>query len=63
MPELEWHDFGLKKASKNSIAAPSLKGSSDPSHFIFEINLRKSRIRYTVTLKWNDEFLDRLRID
>ena len=35
------------------------KGSLDLSHFIFEINLGKSRIRYTTTLKWNDAFLDR----
>ena len=27
------------------------KGSSDPSHFIFEINVGKSRIRQTTTLK------------
>ena len=27
------------------------KGSSDPSHFIFEINIGKSRIRHTTTLK------------
>ena len=39
------------------------KGSSDQSPFIFEINLGKSRIRHTTTLKWNDEFLDRPRID
>ena len=35
----------------------------DPSHFIFEINVGKSRIRHTTTLKLNDEFLDRLNID
>ena len=29
----------------------SFKGSSDPSHFIFEINVGKSRIRPTTTLK------------
>ena len=28
---------------------------------IFEINVGKSRIRYTTTLKLNDEFLDRLK--
>ena len=39
------------------------KSSSDPSHFIFEINVGKRRIRYTTTLKLNDEFLDRLKID
>ena len=41
---------------------PHLKGSSDPSHIIFEINVGKRRIRHTTTLKLNDEFLDRLKI-
>ena len=40
-----------------------LKGSSDPSDFIFEINVGKRRIRHTKTLKLNDEVLDRLKID
>ena len=31
-----------------------VKGSSDSSHFIFEINVGKSRIRHTTTLKLND---------
>ena len=39
------------------------KGSSDPNHFIFGINVGKSRIRHTTTLKLNNEFLDRLKID
>ena len=38
------------------------KGSPDPSHFIFEINVGKSRIRHTIS-KLNDEFLDRVQID
>ena len=29
------------------------KGSSDPSHFIFEINVGKGRIRHRTTLKFN----------
>ena len=40
-----------------------MKGISDPSHFIFEINVGKRRIRHTTTLKLIDEFLDRLKID
>ena len=40
-----------------------VKGSSDPSHFIFEINIGKSRIRHTTTLKLNDKVLGRLQID
>jgi len=40
-----------------------LKGSSDPNHFILEMNVGKSRIRYTTILKLNDGFLDRLQID
>ena len=31
--------------------AEKLKGSADPSHFIFEINIGKSRIRHVTTLK------------
>jgi len=31
--------------------AYGFKGSSDPSHFIFEINVGKSRIRHITTLK------------
>ena len=38
-----------------------IKGSSDPSHFIFEINVGKGQIRHTTTLQLNDEFLDRLK--
>ena len=34
----------------------NIKGSSDPSHFIFEINVGMSRIRHTTTLKLNDDF-------
>ena len=37
------------------------KGSSDPSHFIFETNVVKSRILRKTTLKLNDEFLDRFK--
>ena len=43
--------------------SPVLKGSSDPCRFIFEINVGKMRIRHTTTLKLNDEFLHRLKID
>ena len=43
--------------------ATRFKGSSNPNHFIFEINVGKSRIRHTTTLQLNDEVLDRLKID
>ena len=39
------------------------KGSSDPNHFIFKINVGNSRIRHRTTLNLNDEFLDRVKID
>ena len=39
------------------------KGSSGPSHFIFEINVGKSRIRHRTTLELNDELLNRLKFD
>ena len=37
----------------------NFKGSSDPSHFIFEINIGKSRIRHRTTLNLNDAIFDR----
>ena len=40
-----------------------VKDSPDPSHFIFEINVGKRRIRQTTTLTLNDGFLDRFKID
>ena len=43
--------------------ALDIKDSPDTSHFIHEINVGKRRIRYTTTLKLNDEFRDRLKID
>ena len=36
-----------------------LKGSPDPSHFIFEINLGKRRIRYATTQNSNDAIFNR----
>ena len=41
----------------------NIKGSPGPSHFTFEINVGKSRIRHTTKLKFNYEFLDWLQID
>ena len=40
----------------------NFKGSSDPSHFIFEISVGQSRIRHRTIFKLNSEFLDRLKI-
>ena len=36
----------------NRFQGPSFKGSSDPSNFIFEINVGKSRIRHRKTLNF-----------
>ena len=36
-----------------------LKGSSDPNHFIFEINAAKGRIRHRTTLNLNDIIFNR----
>ena len=41
----------------------TIKGSPDPSHFIFEINVGKRWIRHMTTQKLNEEFSDRLKID
>ena len=40
-----------------------IKDSPEASHFIFEINVRKRRIRHTTTLELNDGFPARLKID
>ena len=40
-----------------------LKGSPDPSHFIFEINVGKSQIRHRTTLNWNDAIFNRFWVD
>ena len=39
-----------------------IKDSSDPSHFIFEINLGNRRIRHATALKLNEEFISRLEM-
>jgi len=49
-------------SSISEVLIQMFKGSPYPSHFIFEINVGKMRIRHTMTLKMNDEFLDRLKI-
>ena len=36
-----------------------IKGSSDKSHFILEINVGKSRIRHRTTLNLNDGIFNR----
>ena len=48
-----------KQVLRVSLLKP-FKGSRDPSHFVFEINVGKKRIRHTTTLKLNDEILNRL---
>ena len=55
-------DFHRKDAP-HFIRLPMFEASSDQIHFIFEINVGKSRIRHITTLKLNDEFLDRVKID
>ena len=57
--EISWESEN--KRQLNSQESSGFKGSSDPSPYIFEINVGKSRIRHTTTL--NDEFLNRLKID
>ena len=40
-----------------------VKGSPDPSHFIFEINPGKRRIRHRTTLNLNDLIFSRFELD
>ena len=51
--------------SRNSlqILEMTIKGSQDPSHFIFEINIGKRRIRHGTTLNLNDTIFNRLGVD
>ena len=44
MAKLEWHDFGLKKASKNSIRHPCLKVIMSLNYVKRRDNLTPSRI-------------------
>ena len=49
--------FSMIKSPGNILKSAQrlgLKGISDPGHFIFEINVGKSRIRHTAMLKSND---------
>ena len=43
--------------------AENFKGSSDPSQFIFEINVGKSRIRHWTTLNLNHAIFNRFWVD
>ena len=45
------------------VRAARIKDSSDSSHFSFEIDVGKRRIRHRPTLKMNDNFLDRPKTD
>ena len=61
--ELTGH-FDIRAAKSHEL----IQGSSDPSHFIFEIHFKnrwmiRPWIRHRTTLKLNDEFLDRFKID
>ena len=40
-----------------------IKGSSDQSHFIFEINFVKGRIRHKTTMNLNDIIFNRFIVD
>ena len=58
--------FSLKNSFKNSTVITEetqIKGSSDSSHFIVEINVGKSRIRHRMTLNLNDAILNSFWID
>ena len=52
-----------KKSVVQEKTVLDFKGSSDPSHFIFEINVGKSRIRHLTTLNLNEATLNRFWLD
>ena len=43
----------------NGSMTRGIKGSPGPSHYIFEINVGKSRIRHRTTLNFNDGIFNR----
>ena len=51
------HDF------KYTCSWKIIKSSSDPKHFIFEINVGKRWIRHETTLKLNDDIFNRFWVD
>ena len=51
-------NYLILKQRNRSIGLEKFKGSSDPSHFTFEINVGKGRIRHATTLKLNHELLE-----
>ena len=59
---LDQFQNGRSMDNESSLTVRRLKDSSGKSHFIFEINVGKSRIR-DKTLKLNDDFLHRLKIN
>ena len=59
-------DFPTGMKSQSEIIlyiAKQFKGSPDQSHFIFEINVGKSRIRHRTTLNWNHLIFSRFWVD
>ena len=47
------HNHNLRKGLISVLTAGPFKGSPAPNHFIFQINVGKSRIRHRTTLKLN----------
>ena len=50
---------GLSAIFCQQISLSAIKGSSDPIHFSFEMNVGKSRIRHISTLNLNDIIFNR----
>ena len=61
------HNFGIFfmvcLLSISIFSFTNFKGSSDPSHFIFGINVGKGRIRHRTTLNLNDGIFNRFWVD
>ena len=53
----------ILSAFSSCISENNVKGSSDPRHFTFEINVGKSRVRHRTTLKLNDAICNQFRVD
>ena len=55
----DFRTFRGRSAFKQVPMCTFVKGSPDPSHFIFETNVEKSRIRQRTTLNLNDVIFNR----
>ena len=62
-PDQQQIQFNTKRPQECCFKNFEIKGSSDSSHFIFEISVGKSRIRHRTTLNLNNAIFNRFWVD